>query len=283
MHTAVGGKPIMITIKKIFIAFIILPFVFSKARAQTSFRFKAAFIPGNTYTQSMNMTATTKSLYIADSSFLDKQKEKGIKNPRVSKSKSYFESISIVSKLDSGKYFIVTEILNGNSSVPKGTKSFGHGQIGSLPTFDSILMTSIYSNEYKDNVLSTLQSVFNQVVFPDKTIKVGEDFLVKNSLQIPIANDTIPIEIITTYKLLEVSENIAKFSIKQTYETDLNYITPADIKGHGNGYLNFDIKNKCYKEYGIKSDMNLEFKHEKFTFQTSTNSTTTIFFKISKQ
>jgi hypothetical protein len=188
-----------------------------------------------------------------------------------------------VSASDSGKYFIEIEILSGNSPLPIGTKCYGHGQFDKMPSFDSITIAPIFSNDYNDNLTSTLQSIFKQIEFPDKTIKIGEEFFVTNALEIPAGDDTIPFKIVTTYKLLKIKDNIAKFTIRLTYEMNPSCNSYASLNGSGSGYLNFDMINKCYKEYGIKSNTSLKLKRDNFTVQTNTTSTATLFYKVKRQ
>jgi hypothetical protein len=76
----------MTTMKKNIIAFFILTFISCETKSQSGFKFKSRLIPENTYTQSMEMTSTSESEYIADQEFLDILKAKGIKNRTVSKS-----------------------------------------------------------------------------------------------------------------------------------------------------------------------------------------------------
>ena len=131
--------------KKINLLLFIMTLMSYNSQAQDELTFKVQYKPETKYTQTMELTSQTHLEYLGSQEFLQKLKDKGIKNPNIINTQSKTESIFKTGKLTNDTNFpltmefIKTTSLDGKKAIPDGTLIFGHGSIGNMPSLDSIV------------------------------------------------------------------------------------------------------------------------------------------------
>lgn len=262
--------------KKEILILLTLTQISSYSQSQDSLIFKTYFKPETNYSQTIVQTTHTEMKYSGSEEFLQKLKEKGINNPTITDNESKSESVFKTGKLtDETNFPLTIEFVNSTSSdgkkaIPDGTFIYGHGSIGAMLTLDSLISIGL-DEEYKKMLLQAIQSTYSQLSFPEKIVKVGESFSIKQPLSIPISGVTIEMDITTNYKLLNIINGIADFDVSQVYtmkSTITNYTINA--KGSGNGKLLYDVLDNYNLKYHVDSEMEMNMKLDKFDLDLKT-------------
>jgi len=256
---------------KNFIGLLILLTLFSfVTQAQNSLIFKIQYKPETKYCQTIEQTTFSEVTFSGSREFLQKLKEKGIKNPTLTNTISKIETVFKTEKSNDGLNFPITiEIVktlnsDGKKPIPDGTLIYGHSSNGKMPVLDSIASDGI-SEEIKKSLLQAMQSTFSQLNLPERQVEIGKSFEVESPLSIPIAGITIEFNITTTYKLLSITNNIADFDVSQVY-TMKTKLSNYSIKGTGGGKgkLLYDVTNNYNLKYQTNNEMQMSMKHDKF-------------------
>lgn len=262
-------------ISLILIAFIIFS---GKGWSQNELTFKVQYNPETNYNQTVDQTTLTSIKYSGSKDVLKTLKEKGITNPTVTNKKSRTESVIKTGKLTSEKSFPLTmEFIKitkseGKTEIPDGTIIYGNCTTGNMPTFDSIGTNGI-SDELKKTILQTVQSLYSQLTFPEKKLKIGEEFSTETPLSIPIAGATIEMVIRTNYKLISINNGIGIFDVSQVYtmKTTITKYT-INASGKGKGKLYYNISSNYYVKYQMDSEMKMKMKYENVKLFLNTQS-----------
>ncbi len=261
------------------IALIILLIQFSCSKPpQDSLTFKIQYQPEMKYNRSTERTSLTVMKFSGPEISLQRLKDRGVQNPTISDKKSRTETVLKTGKLTDGTSFpvaleIVKTISNdGKKEFPDGAIFKGQCKADSLPTFDSMVSDGLDFN-YKMALVELAQNTFSQLTFPEKKLKIGEQFSVEHPLSMPMEGSTIEMVVTTNYKLISISEGIAAFDISQTYT-----MTPAlmdnSFKGSasGKGHLLYDIAQTVLLNYTINTEMEMNKKLDSFDFDLKTKS-----------
>lgn len=67
----------------------------------------------------------------------------------------------------------------------------------------------------KEALMKMMESVFNQVEFPNKKVKVGESFNQETTMSIPIENVYLEMNINSLYTLKNIENGIGYFNLNQ--------------------------------------------------------------------
>ena len=137
-------------------------------------------------------------------------------------------------------------------------KIFAHSDAGGKLKIDSIAGAS--SN--KDSVIKVIASImenFNrEIKFPENGMKIGDSFTQDLPMNLPIMGSTVRVAMNLIYKLTGTKDDIAYFDVDQTAAFNLpTQYGPVNIKGAGNGKMEFSIK----KSFPIKYDSNSELTY----------------------
>ncbi|SHG92154.1 hypothetical protein SAMN05443549_108133 [Flavobacterium fluvii] len=239
------------------------------AQSKNEFQLKIQYNPETSYNQTMDQTSHIEMKYSGDPEIMQKIKGKGIQNPTVNDSHSIVESVYKTGKLSAKKDFPLTiEFLKTTNSdnkitIPNGTIIYGKGTVGNMPTLDSIVSNGL-SEEFKKNILQTMQATFAQINIPERKVKVGEVFALDTPLSIPMAGVQLDMTITTTYKLLNIKNNIADFDISQVYTMKSSTTKfPMNAAGTGKGKLLYDVINNFNLKYQMDMEMSANVKNEK--------------------
>jgi hypothetical protein len=114
----------------------------------------------------------------------------------------------------------------------------------------------------KQNLLKALDMSQNQITFPKKELKIGDQFTQNNTMVIPVSGFSPLQSIVTsTFTLLDTIDGIAKFKIDQTYKldkSDPNF--KVEFKGTGVGSAEYNIPNSFLNNQIIKSKISIIIK-----------------------
>jgi hypothetical protein len=264
--------------KKLFRLTLLLTSFTYKSFSQDKLTFKVAYKPSTKYSQAMTQSSSTEVTYSGSEEFLKTLQERGVQNPTITKTESTTESEFNAGKLTDATNFPVTMKFiktissDGKVPIPDGTVIYGKGSLGNMPTLDSIASTEL-SEEYKASLLQMLKSTFSQISFPEKELKIGEDFAQETPLSIPIAGINIDMTIKTNYKLVSIKNGVGNFDISQTYSLKTNDTKyPINASGKGKGSLQYEIASSNYTHYQIGTEIEINMKLEKFSLDVKSKS-----------
>jgi hypothetical protein len=114
----------------------------------------------------------------------------------------------------------------------------------------------------KQNLLKALEMTQNQITFPQKPLKIGDQFTQNNTMLIPVSGfNPIQSIITSTFTLLDTIDGIAKFKIDQIYKldkSDPNF--KVEFMGTGYGSADYSIPNNFLNSHLIKSKISIVIK-----------------------
>jgi len=163
-----------------------------------------------------------------------------------------------------------TMSLDGKNEIPEGTAIQGEIVGESLPTFNKVISGTLDFDQ-KSQLLQMVRSTFEQFDFPEKRLKIGDQFSTDRPVSIPMEGSVIETVVTTTYKLLGIKNNIAQFGLSQSY-----LMTPKIMdnsfkgSGSGKGEFSYDIGNSLITDYSIKTELIMNKKLDYFEFDLKT-------------
>lgn len=269
------------TMKNILLLFLIsFPFFNYAQSSKEILDFKIGYSPQTSYRQVVEQSSDTELLYIASDELLEKLKSNGVENPTLAKSITIIESVFKTGKIEKdGNFPVVIEFLKTTNSenkiiIPNGTLIYGKASVSTMPKLDSVVSKEL-DETFKKNLLQTVQSMFSQIALPEKKMKIGESFTQVTPLTIPLAGNSIEMEITTIYKLVNMTDQIANFDIDQKYVAKIAFDEGKfniNSDGNGNGKLVYDIPNHFATKFVLDIGLNFEVKQDLFTLKLKSNS-----------
>lgn len=260
------------TMKKILL--FILATITISCNSQEKIDFKVGYLPNLDYTLSQKQISENTIKYIASDEVLQSLKDRGVENPTIKKDTTILKSISKTGRIEGNEFPVNIELLEStNPTLVSGTKFFGK-YIDQKIRIDSIFSTTM-TNEEKMTLRMTMESMLNQVEYPNRKIKVGESFKQNNPISMPIGNIVIELDINSTYTLTNISDGIGYFNLDQIYtlKTEIeNY--EIKVNGKGNGQIQYDIEQQFFTKYFLEMEMNLKMDLDPFSIELQTKSIT---------
>jgi len=259
--------------KKIYLL-ILLTSVITSCKSQEEIDFKVGYLPNFNYTLTQKQISENNIRYIASDEILQNLKNNGFENPTITKDTSLLKSISKTGELNGNEFPIDIELLESNNpTLVSGTKFFGKS-IDGRTKIDSI-SSSTMTEEKKKTLMPVVESIMNQIEYPDRKIKVGESFEQKNPMSMPIADVTIEMEINSIYTLKKIENGIGYFDLEQVYiikSATKDY--EMELDGFGEGQIEFDIEKQFFTKFYLEMEMNLKTELEAFSIELQTKSIT---------
>lgn len=141
-------------------------------------------------------------------------------------------TITKTGKLQNNQIPFITELELGADAaaaaqIPAGTKFYGKADSNGVPKYDSIHAPGM-NPQIKEMLKGMLQTNLSQSMIPNKTVKVGETFVVDTNTDMPMGPITAKMISATTYKLKKVEGKKAFFDVSAIYK-----IEGQDVKGKG--------------------------------------------------
>lgn len=264
--------------KKIGFLILGMTMITSLMTAQESIIFKQSVLPNSIYKSFMQTTVGSETVFGADST-----SGMGMA-PMVSSgvTSMYYSVISdglsdnkipAVMEYDS----LVSQQFVNMSETPmemvmfKGTKIYGEFDVQGAFTLDTIV--GDIDATMRSTMEQTLKQFSQAIIFPEKAMKIGDDFTQEVPFSIPLpGKEPMEMKIKTNYKLMEVKEGIAYFDLIQEYVMESKDLADMSMTGKGEGKLEFDIKNQFSIVMETESKSELMMKMGEM--EISSNSTT---------
>lgn len=254
------------------IGIILLLTQFSCAKhPQDSLTFKIKYQSETKYNQTTERTTQTVIKYAGPEKSLLKLRSMGVRNPNTVNRKTQTESVLKTGKMNGENFSISLEYIktissDGIKEVPDGDVLNGMCLLGKNPKFNSVESAGL-DEKYKPAILQSVQNAFSQFSFPEKKLKIGEEFAVESSRSMPMDGSKIEITIITHYKLIRILNDIASFDISQEYLMNSVLINNS-FKGTGNGKgeMVYDIVHTIILSYTLNTEMEIYKKLDSFEF-----------------
>jgi len=263
-HCCVYTKPFAANKKKKMKNFylkllVILCFSSCNTQGGEGIKFKKKINPDRSYKTEMTTTSYSELVFEASHEILEKLKEAGIPVPTVMVDSTEMNSEMITGQLKSENFSILMKF----DTLDK--KQIMNGIYGNSNRNGEIEIDSIRGNleeETKTSLKQILEGITKTIPFPEKQMKIGDKFKQEVPFSIPIPGfEPVDLEIITTYELKEIRDEIAYFDTYQKYKLNMD-IEQLDTKvtGSGNGRIEFDLKESFATYYESIADMDLEIK-----------------------
>ena len=258
---------------------ILLLIQFSCAKPpQDSLTFKIQYQPEKTYNHTSERTTNSFIKYMGSEKSLQRLKAMGRQNPTFSNKKSHTQWVLKTGELMDGIDFpvtveyVITASNDGKKGDPVKASFYGKFLSDNLPEFDSIVSDGLEEKD-KTTLLQSLQNTFTQLSFPERKVKIGEQFSIENPSSIPMEGSTVDMEVTTTYKLISIAKGIAHFDISQQYVLNPQ-LKDNSLKGavSGKGHLVYDIANTIVLNYTLDTEMEISKKLDSFEFDLKTTS-----------
>ncbi|MBA4410982.1 MAG: hypothetical protein C0397_16355 [Odoribacter sp.] len=237
---------------------------------------KIRYQPEKTYSISTIRGTETIITYSGEDFAMRKLKSMRVKNPTISKVKTKTDTELVTGKSSADKSFPVsltykkTMSLNGKNEIPEGTVIHGEISGESMPTFSKVISGTLDFDQ-KTQLLQMVRNTFTQFDFPEKRLKIGDQFSADRPVSIPMEGSVIETVVTTTYKLIGIKNNLAQFELSQSY-----LMTPKIMdnsfkgSGSGKGELSYDIGNSLVTDYTIKTELVMNKKLDYFEFDLKT-------------
>jgi hypothetical protein len=267
-------------IKKL--TFVLLILISITSCAQESVTFKTEFKPNKIYKTQLKTTSHTEIEFIADKEIIDRIKSQGIELPMITESEMNMSTDIITEKLDENGEFpatmeygkmISTTTISGKTTTEEkpysGMKILGKYNIENKFKVDTIIGDKV-SQQMRNILKTTLESVQQAIKFPEKPMKAGDTFDSEIPMTIPMEGmNPISVKINMEYLLTKIKGNKAFFDIKQTVGLDISQEQLNIIaSGTGTGTSEFDIKEKYLTKYKSELPMDMTIKvNEKMTMK----------------
>jgi hypothetical protein len=264
------------------LTFILLILISVTSYAQENVIFKTKFKPNKKYKTQLKSTSHSEIEFIADQEIMDRIKSKGIELPMIMESETNMATDIITKNLDKNGEFpgtieygkmISKTIISGKTTTEEkpysGMKILGKYDIHNKFKVDTIIGDKI-SQQMRNVLKTTLESVQQAIKFPEKPITVGESFSSEIPMTIPMEGmNPIAVKINMEYLLIEIKNGKAFFDIKQTLGLDMSQEQLNIIaSGTGTGTSEFDIKENSLTKYKSELPMNMTIKvNEKMTMK----------------
>lgn len=261
--------------KTLCILFLLIQFSCSNPKPE-GLILKVQFQPEKTYSISTIRGTETVITYSGQDIAMRKLKSMNIKNPTVSNVRTKTDAELETGKSASDKIFnasltyIKTMSLDGKNQIPEGTIIQGEIAGEHLPTFNKVMSTTLNFDQ-KAQLLQTVRSNFDQLDFPEKRLKIGDQFSTERPMSMTMEGSEIETVISTTYKLISIKNDLAQFELIQSYQMTPKLMDNSfSGKGNGNGHLTYDIANCLITDYSIKTLLEMNKKLDYFEFDLKT-------------
>jgi len=258
---------------------ILLLIQFSCAKPpKDSLTLKIQYQPEKTYHHTSERTTNSIIKYRGTEKSLQRLKSMGRQNPTFSNKRSHTQWVlktgEMVDKIDFPLTLEYENTLTNDGKKGEPLKAIFHGKFLSdyTPIFDSVDSDGLDEND-KATLLQSMENTFTQLSFPEKKLKIGEQFSNENLTSIPMEGSTVEVKVNTTYHLISISEGIAHFDISQQYILNPKLMDNS-LKGSvsGKGYLVYDIDNTLVLNYTLDTEMEITKKLDSFEFELKTRS-----------
>lgn len=240
-------------------------------QSQKEVLFKRKFLPNTEYVTTMLTSSKSEVKFDGPSEMLENLKANGVQNPiLVEGSNSVISSIRTEELLSDGSFDAVMtyskvvskQTQNGQStqkdSPLDGMRIEGKYHSNNMFKVDTIIGKDV-NDALKNTLTSTLESVQEQIKFPDYPLKPGDTFNQTLPMTIPVAGvQNIQVVINTKYLLKEIKNDLATFDIVQNVELNMDVEgSSITASGQGTGLSQYSISKEFITKYESNLTMEL--------------------------
>lgn len=205
------------------------------------------------------------------SEMLENLKSNGVQNPiLVEGSNSVISSIKTEELLPDGSFeslityskVVSTQTQNGQLtqkvSPLDGVRIEGKYDSNNMFKVDTIIGNNV-NDALRNTLTSTLESIQEQIKFPDYPLKPGDTFNQTLPMTIPVAGvQNVQVVIKTDYLLKGIKNDLASFDITQTVELDMDVEgSTITASGSGTGISQYSISKEFITKYESTLTMEL--------------------------
>ena len=249
--------------KKLAIFFLVITAI--SAQAQETLHFKTRFRENATYTHRIENESTTSMTYEASPEMLQALKEQGIANPTIQNESSMIAMTMKTGKQENNTIPIVMDMDLGDKieGFNGKLKVLGSVRTDGQPEFTSVEGEGL-GEDFKEAFLTTVQSMLSQIKIPDVTLKVGESYVQKLPLSIPLGPISMDMTNSTTYILKRIEAGKAYLDIIHDFDmttstSGAGLDSEGSGSGKGTGTLVFDIKESYITK--MENDITMDFNY----------------------
>ncbi|MBJ6118609.1 hypothetical protein JAO76_10425 [Pontibacter sp. BT310] len=254
------------------------------------------FLPDTKYITTVESHTLSEMNIEASEEILAKIKANGVQLPMLTENKSSMVSTIITGAIREDKSFPATinydkattiNVGNGKTTEEEspisGLVVKGNYNAANQFVIDTLISTKL-NESLRYTLKASLENVQNQIKFPDKPMKIGDDFTQKLPMAIPIAGmEPVKITINTTYKLKDIKNKLALFDIVQTVQLDM-VVEQSDVTatGSGTGTSEYDMEHKYTMKHESDLVMQMTMNMNNFKIVADTKTKSSQLVKISK-
>lgn len=274
--------------KKLLLTFALgLPVLHSFA--QDEILFKAKMSPNTTYKVVMSTNSASTVDFEADQQILDQIAASGTTLPMEVNAEQSFTTTTKTGVKNTYDEFSFTttyediyanQSLNGVSTPSQESPLQGAKIYGLISEDINLKVDSVTGNlapELKSAVIQMTEQLMKNVKYPEKPMKIGDEFKQEVPMTVPMAGASpIQIMIVTTYKLKDITDNKAYFDLDQELKLQGDMEGGnMEAEGSGTGSSVYDIAHNFITD--TSSDLNMSFsvKTAQLTVKAKANVKTT--------
>jgi len=265
--------------KQTLAAFALAILITINAFGQKEVLFKGVFLPERTYVMKTSTTGAMDVDFKGDDQIVSQLKAGGMTLPiKVTTNQKMNITTKTGAKTNNEIPLVIvydemttTQVVAGKENTKPNP--FENLKVDARIKADGkLVVDSIHGNappELKQTMILTMESLQNQVKFPTKPMKPGDQFDQEVPLSIPLAgNQPIRLLVKTKYKLKSIKDGKANFDLDQELVLDFNIEqTNATASGKGTGQMTYDIKDSYMIAYSSDLDMSFGMTKDKLVIE----------------
>lgn len=250
---------------RIIITFFFGVFLITSSCSKKSIDFNCRFITNQKYIQTTTSNNITRVYYSGEKEFIEKMIAKSTENPLIiESSKTFLSSIQSGNK-ENGVIPITIEYIETNEDNPDGLIQNGDKFYGDYSSNSSLNIDSTSTNrlttEKRDLLFEVIEQGFKTLVFDGREMEIGDTLEIQTPMSLPLAGETVYMDIVSIYKLIEIRKNVAEFEIKQkvVLNTDASELDFSAM-GRGNGRCTYSINDHFFLNNSTKLELKMNFR-----------------------
>jgi hypothetical protein len=238
-------------------------------QAQQTVKFKIGYKPNTTYKLVTEQKSKTSVSYGADIEPMDQETAMKVINT-VKIGKLTGNVMPLVMTMEADKDSDATAVM------PQGATVYGIVKQDNSVQFDSINAPGM-PEQAKTVIMTMMKSVATQYVVPERTVKVGETFVVDTPVEVPMGPVNMLMNTKTTYKLLKIEGKKAYFDMNMVIDISAK-VSGQDMKGSGtgSGSLVYDMDKNFFTQQVTKADSKITFEAQGMKMSISSIQDSTI-------
>lgn len=238
--------------KKI-VLLLLVAFQVLSLQAQQSIKFKIGYKPSTTYKLATEQKSKTSVSYGADMEPMDQEATTKVFNT-VKIGKLTGTTMPLVMTMEADKESDAAAVM------PQGATVYGNVKQDNSVQFDSINAPGM-PEQTKNVIMTMMKSMATQYVVPERTVKVGETFVVDTPVEVPMGPINMLMNTKTTYKLVKVEGKKAYLDLNMIIDISAN-AGGQEMKGSGtgSGSIIYDTDKNFFIQQTTKSNSKINFE-----------------------